>query len=112
MEYPFHDNDKDQLIYEVSTFATSGNISSTNYGDKYDPDKVDGHIKISIQINFPSYESQTIILNIQKNTIKEFSAHDKMKSTRSNMYDYKDTIIDADVELLSENITTVAHLSM
>ena len=66
---------------------------------------MDGHIKISIQINFPSYESQTIILNIQKNTIKEFSTRDKMKSTIGDSFEYKDTIIDEDIIYWSKNIT-------
>ena len=80
LTYPYYDYENNQLRYFVMTTATSGNISTKNFGDKFNADKVDGNIFIGVQIHVPpsvmNDRSTALLLNLKKNTIKEDS--DKM----------------------------------
>ena len=42
-----------KLISKVTTSATSGNISTKYFGDKFDIDKIDGKIEIQISVSVP-----------------------------------------------------------
>ena len=101
IEYPHYYTDDNKLSYYVSTSATSGNISTQYFGEKFDIGKVD--CKIVIRISFfipPSVrgdENVTLMFHVNKQTMKEVSDNDKM------MYEYTD--IDADLTHWSKNIT-------
>ena len=71
-----------QLRYFVYTSATSGNITTNNFGEKFDAQKIDVNIYISIRV----YSSKTVrsdkrsslMFNIEKNTIQEDSDNDRI----------------------------------
>merc|ERR1712029_958619 len=50
IEYPCYYEYGNQLRYEVNTFATSGNISTQYFGQKFDANKVDGNIHMEIWV--------------------------------------------------------------
>ena len=73
--YPFYDANKRQLIYNMDSSATSGNVSTKYFGDKFDADKVDGYINIKIKVYVPHSvvgdKNTTLIFDINKITMKE-----------------------------------------
>ena len=106
IEYPYYKNN--QLRYEVSTIAIAGNLTTRYFGEKFDAEKVDGHIKFMISIDPPftlkADGSSKIILNIQKNTIKDHSENDEMTITNNGAI--IDDVVDADLTYWTKNITT------
>ena len=76
MDYPFYNQAYDTFSYSESTTATSGNISTQHFGDKFDADKMDGNINIRIEVWMPDsakYDnSTTIMFDIQKINIKDY----------------------------------------
>ena len=102
--YPYYNEDKNELNFDVATFATSGNISTKYFGANFDAVKFDANIYIGITVNVPPRREwgdgdTTLILNIQKNSIKEFSNNDKISFC--NIF----TEIDADLTEWNKNIT-------
>ena len=82
VKYPYYHQKYKQLHYIFYTSAASGNVSSQGFGKKFDADKVEENIYISIRIYVPSSakfdNSKTLIFNLHKNTIEEVSENDKM----------------------------------
>ena len=66
----------------MDTLATSGNISTQYFGDKFNVDKIDGFIYIYIRVEAPSSvkgdENITLMFDMTKETIKFFSYLDKI----------------------------------
>ena len=80
LQYPFHN--KNRLRYPVTTYATSGNISTQYFGQNFDAEKVDRKIYFELIVR-PSESAEkkaniTLMFAMKKNTIKEFSENDKM----------------------------------
>ena len=82
IQYPFYPAWTNQLWYFVYTSATSGNISTQHFGDKFDPNKVDDNIYIRIRVNVPPSvvddQNTTLMFDIKKKTMKEVSDYDQM----------------------------------
>ena len=98
---PYHSALNNQLYYFVYTETTSGNISTKYFGDKFEANKVDSNIYISLKVNVPPSvkgdKNTTLMFNIKKETMKEVSDNDKM---------YVGLVtIDADMRHWSVNIT-------
>ena len=89
-----------QLCYYVYTSAASGNISTQYFGDKFEADKVEGNIFIDMYIFVPAIEENTtILINLEKNTISEFSSNDMLTIYTSNI------ILDPEIKHWSSNIS-------
>ena len=89
-----------QLRYYVYTSAASGNISTQYFGDKFEADKVEGNIFIDMYIFVPAIEENTtILINLEKNTISEFSSNDMLTIYTSNI------ILDPEIKHWSSNIS-------
>ena len=86
----------------MTTFATSGNISTKYFGDKFDANKADGNINLQIEVNVPPSvmgdQNTTLMFDIKKETMKEVSDNDRMYI--SGVGD-----IDADLPHWTKNIT-------
>ena len=58
------------LTYPVRTFATSGNISTQYFGEKWNKDNVDGRALLKISLYVPrslkTHDNTTLVLNIDK----------------------------------------------
>ena len=84
IQYPFFHNFYNQLYYPVSTSATSGNISTQYFGDKFHAHKVEGNIFIEMTIYVPltafGNENVSLLVNLEKNTMTEFRDEDMMRS--------------------------------
>ena len=92
--YPYYDKNDNQLWYEISTYAMSGNISTQFYKEKFEYEKLFGNLDIRIRVILPEEaiknENVTALLNIDKLSIPEFSEKDFMKvrwSTWSFIFD-------------------------
>ena len=100
IRYPYH-TDYNILQYNMNTYATSGNISTQYFDEKFDASKVDSNIRIGIDVNVPPNvvgdNNITLMLDINKRIMKEVS--DKM------MFCYDCTYIDADLTHWRKNIT-------
>ena len=75
--YPYYDFEANQLSFWVQTSATSGNLTTQFYGDKFDANKVDNSIAIRIRVFVPknvlnrtNYKA-TLFFEVEKNTMKE-----------------------------------------
>ena len=80
LQYPFHN--KNRLRYTVTTYATSGEISTQYFGQNFDAEKVDRKIYFELIVR-PSESAEkkeniTLMFAMKKKTIKEFSENDKM----------------------------------
>ena len=88
------------------TSATSGNISTQYFGNKFEADKVDGRILIKISFSVPPSligdTNVTLMLEITKRTMKEVSDNDLMTFDCS---DCTTINIDADLRKWTKNIT-------
>ena len=102
LKYTYTKNGDNQLLYIFSTSATTGNMSTQYFGEKFNTDKVDGNIRIIIMVWVPrsarSDHNATLMFDIKKETMKEVSDNDKMSITGRGY-------IDADLTHWSENIT-------
>ena len=91
-----------QLQYKIFTSATTGNISTQYFGEKFNSDKVDGHVKLAIFVFVPPYlkrdKNVSLMFDIKKNTMMEVSDNDQI------LTDIVDDI-DANVTHLSKNFT-------
>ena len=106
VEYPFYIKEDNQLNYMMYTSATSGNISTQYFGNKFEADKVDGRILIKIYVSVPPSligdTNVTLMLEITKRTMKEVSDNDLMTFDCS---DCTTINIDADLRKWTKNIT-------
>ena len=102
---PFYGDGIDQLFYQVETTATSGNISTQYFGDKFNAENVEGKIHISVQVFIPQSVlftiNETLTLHVEKISMAEDSDKEVMKL---NCYS-DDCYIDPDVTETSKNIT-------
>ena len=103
---------KGQLFFKVLTSATSGNISTQSFGGKFDTRKVEPFIYIRIKVYVPKSVREvkktsegriienniTLIYNIEKKTILEFSDKDKIGTEMEGW-------IDADKNNYRKNFT-------
>ena len=71
LEYPYWSDTYDELKYDVTTSATSGNISTQHFGNEFDTEKVDEKIEFRVSVYVPEYvfTNTTLFFNIIKNTI-------------------------------------------
>ena len=106
--YPYYSTNSNQLQYHVETYATSGNISTQYYEDKFDVDKVDGNIYIGIKVNVPASvdgdNNVTLMFDVNKRTIKEVRSDWMKFGYNINGY------IDVDLTHWSKNITAPSYL--
>ena len=102
LRYPAYNYKVNQLKYFVDTASTSGNMSTPYFSDKFNADKVDGNIFIQIRIYVPpsvsGNSSTTLMLNLEKNTMKAVSDKDYMYMSTFG-------IINFDTTHVSRNIT-------
>ena len=86
IKHPFFDMATNQLTYLVITNAPAGNISTKMFENRFDPNWVDGNLKVVVKINYPqsvfdlneSGENVSVTFNLKKNTLTEFKDDDKM----------------------------------
>ena len=108
IKYPTYPSWLNNLRYEVETTATSGNISTQYYGDKFDANKVDGCIHIVIYVSVPPYmredNATQILFEIDKITMEELSNNDKI------IFD-SDTALDPHLTHWSKNMTAPLEAS-
>ena len=101
----YGDNVDYEFGYRVDTTATSGNISTHLFGDKFDAKKVDSSIQIKVVIWFPTRARKsngtTLYIDIHKNTIEQFRDTDKF------MVNLK--AIEGMTSHISRNITSPFH---
>ena len=73
--YPFYDYEDNQLQYIVHTSATSGNITTKYFGEKFHATKVDGNIFFVIRVYIsPSVKNDTsaaLMFNLGKFSLKK-----------------------------------------
>ena len=100
--YPYYSQKDNQLYFQILTTASSGNISTNNFGEKFDAKKVDGNLLIVVSVYVPlavqNDMNTTLFLKIEKITMKEHSQTDRLVL-------FSKTIIDADITSYTENIT-------
>ena len=82
IRYPYMDKSHNRLVYNIHTEAMSGNVSIQNLGNKFDSDKVDGNIKIDVQVTAPDSvrhdDSVTLMFSLDKLSIKDFGKKEEM----------------------------------
>ena len=93
IRYPYYQDG--QLKYNIYTSALTGNISTPDFEKNFDTEKIDGHIKIYVEIHiheslaFTSYQydrkNTSLIITINKRTIKEFSFDDEITTSLFNL---------------------------
>ena len=97
-------NDKGELNHWLLSYATSGNISTQYFGDKFDAEKVDSKVLFAVLLYAPPsamYDSSTtLMLKIEKITMPE--AHDRMSAGSMSGKSLK---IHDDLKPWSKNIT-------
>ena len=84
--YPYFDMATNQLTYLVITNAPAGNISTKMFENRFDPNWVDGNLKVVVKIDYPQSvfeindrgENVSLTFNLKKNTLTEFKDEDKM----------------------------------
>ena len=91
IQYPYYETLINQLRYPVSSSATSGNISTQYFGEKFNATKVESNIYIDMNIYVPLFafgdENFSLLVNIEKNTITEFRDEDMMRSWPGGIID-------------------------
>ena len=82
IEYPYYNEGTyyKQLIFHVTTTATSGNISTQYFDDRFNATKVDGdiYVKIKIDVSSSSDKETSITFVIEKKTMKEIIKQDSL----------------------------------
>ena len=101
LKFPYFKRTSDQLRFDVSTSATSGNMSTQYFAEKFNADKVDGNIYVGIDVYLPNNvknnKNVTIMLEINKKAMKELIYPDREKIRSPDFYD--------DLTHYSKNIT-------
>ena len=102
--YPFYSTEDIQLFYILHISAPFGNISTLNYGKKYDKHVMDGDISVNVIIHVPtskiySIYTTTIKFDLEKITIEENSDNDQMSMDTVG-------IIDPGITHFSKNVTS------
>lgn len=98
MDFPYFSDKDNQLLYNLHTSAASGDITTENFGDKFDSNEVDDRIYILIHVLLPSPSTEsTLILKVEKNTMIEVRHLDKITIDGID--------IDADLRKWNDNIT-------
>ena len=110
IQYPFYSGVFHQLMYNMVTNAASGNISTQYFDDKFDAEKVDANIYIIIYIKVPpklvANNNSTLLLNIEKRTIKEANDQDRI-AFDCDYYCSTKIYFDADSTHWIKNITPI-----
>ena len=80
--YPYYSVTGNQLKYEVCTSDVSGNISTQYFGEVFNVDKVERNFDVAIRVDIPvsvEYDrNTTLMIAIDKKTIKRNIGNDKM----------------------------------
>ena len=102
--YPYYSREELKLLHVAHVSAPSGNISTRNFRKEYHEYLLDNDIYIHVSIHVPSSKvysiyTTTIMFDIEKITIKEFSDNDKLTLNTVG-------IIDPDVRYFSRNFTS------
>ena len=106
IRYPFYKNTNDfkYLDYYIGTSATSGNITTQHFGKNFDSEKVEGKIYFHIELHIPpsviDNENVTLMFDLQKNTIMDYSRFDRLTHN-----DFYDGTFDAHLKHWSKNYT-------
>ena len=89
-----------KVIYELSTSATSGKISTKNFGNTFDPENFDESMFIDIDINVPK------VVKYKKTVTLHLSVEKKSVVTNQNVTDKMTFQLRNNVsEFFNENIT-------
>ena len=103
LECPYHHEEYNRFNYMVHTYATSGNITTENFGTRFKAEEVESNIYVNIYNYVPEdvryNETFTYLYNIDKITMVDFGDNDKMTV---GCYDCK---IDSDATNFSKNFT-------
>ena len=103
LRYPFYYDEDNQLTYTEYTTATSGNMTTQYFGKNFDASMVDGNFYFSIHVYVPrsvrNDTSTTLLVNLEKNTMKEVSDNDKISIS------WTDGDSDAEKTYVTTNIT-------
>ena len=102
IELPLIDKDNnDQFYFPLTTSATTGNISTQYFGDKFDADKIERFMRVVIRLtaseSIKGHKNVTLFFNIFKNTLREFKEKDVMELQYNNL--------DADLTNFHKNFT-------
>ena len=101
IRYPYYNDNYLQLYHKVYTSATSGNISTQYFGEKFDIDKIEDNILINIEVHVPESVkdegNSTLMFHLNKITMKERSENDQMSMD--------DTFIESNLTKWKTNIT-------
>ena len=104
IKYPYFKTaeNENKLIYWLHTSATSGNISTKYFGEKFDTNKVEGNIDARIYVHVPPSVRGNVqlMLNIEKITMKDISDDGKVY-----LYIYPFGFTDVDLTHWYKNIT-------
>ena len=91
------------IDYSISTTATFGSISTQDFGENFDADKMDRSLKFTLDVNIPptaqSNPNITLIFEVEKVSMKDLS-----KGKETFYLDF--TKINADVRMFSQNFNT------
>ena len=100
-----------QVDYYVSTYATYGNISTKDFDERFDSDKVDSYIYIQISVKVPSSvvgeKNITLMLDVNKKTMKELSNNEYDNMFFCDLGWDCSTGIAANIKYWSKNITAL-----
>ena len=102
IELPLIDKDNnDQFYFPLTTSATTGNISTQYFGDKFDADKIERFMRVVIRLtaseSIKGHKNVTLFFNIFKNTLRQFKEKDVMELQYNNL--------DADLTNFHKNFT-------
>ena len=100
-----HNWDRDPYLnIEILTSATSGNISTQHFGEKFDANKMYGNIRIYIKGYVPASvkhdKNMIMMFDIKKSAVKKDTDEELDKMTMLSIGD-----IDSDLTHWSKNIT-------
>ena len=111
IRYPCYLDLDGQLMYHISSSALTGNISTPDFEKNFDAEKIDGYIKIYVEmyihksLAFTSYQygrkNTSLLIAIDKKTIKEFSFDDEIRTSISGV------ALDGDTTYYTENMTNI-----
>ena len=82
-----------QLYFYLTTTATAGNISTPDFGKKFNSSKIDPSVRLYVRINCPksfnnTFENHSFTIKLEFNSIKSISkGHDRFSFGMDNLED-------------------------